>query len=93
MAKKIKKVDPKAVAKKEVISIVREALEAQGFTINDGVDYGMTASTVVVGHSTCDVQLKLITPKAGVFHYEKLEDEEDEDLVAEDLVAEEVVAE
>ena len=73
MAKKIKKVDPKAMAKQEVIAIVREALEASGYTIGEGSDYGMTASTIVVGHTTCDVQLKLISPKAGVDRYELAE--------------------
>ena len=82
MAKKIvKKVDVKKVEKERIAQIVREALEAAGYGVDDGVDYGFTAGTLVAKGTKVDVQIKPITPKAGVDRYETLEDEEDEEEV------------
>lgn len=84
MAKKvIKKVDVKQVTKDKVMAIVTEALTAAGFTVENGVDFGFTKGTVVVRSEKCDVQLKPITPKAGVDAYEKLVDEDEEEVVEE----------
>ncbi len=69
MAKVTKKVDPKAVAKKEVMAVVAEALVAAGFTVLTGEEFGMTAGTIVVRHATADIQLKPIAPKTGVDRY------------------------
>lgn len=76
MAKVTKKVDPKAVAKKEVMAIVAEALVAAGLTVLTGEEFGMTSGTLVVRHATADIQLKPISPKAGVDRYEVATDEE-----------------
>lgn len=79
MAKKvIKKVDVKKVAKLEVMEAVKRTFEGvDGFEVLDGVDFGMTAGTVIIRTATCDVQLKPITPKAGINHYESAIEEEE----------------
>lgn len=83
MAKKIvKKVDVKKVEKERIAQIVREALEAAGYGVADGADYGFTAGTLVAKGTKVDVQIKPITPKAGVDRYEALEVEEDEEVQA-----------
>ena len=84
MAKKVvKKVDQKKVEKAKVMDVIQKALEAAGYIVKDGEDFGFTAGTVVVKGDKCDVQIKPITPKAGVDHYEELVDE-DEDEVQEE---------
>lgn len=70
MAKAIKKVDPKAVAKKSVMEIVGKALIEAGYSVVDGADYGMTSGTIIARTDAFDVQIKPITPKAGVDRYE-----------------------
>ena len=70
MAKTAKKVDPKAIAKKSVMTIVRDALESQELQVLDGTEYGMTSGTIIVRLEGFDVQIKPITPKAGVDRYE-----------------------
>ena len=74
MAKKTKKINPKDTQKNEVMTVVREALTKAGYEILDGEDFAMTKGTVVVRAGVCDVQLKPITPKAGVDRYEVVED-------------------
>ena len=74
MAKKIKKINPKDTQKNEVMTVVRDALVKAGYEILDGEDFAMTKGTVVVRAGVCDVQLKPITPKAGVDRYEVVED-------------------
>ena len=89
MAKKIvKKVDVKKVEKERIAQIVREALEAAGYDVADGVDYGFTGGTLVAKGAKVDVQIKPITPKAGVDRYEPLEDEEEEEVEVEVQVEE-----
>lgn len=75
MAKATKKVDVKAVQKASVMAVITTALETAGYTVLDGADYGMTAGTVIVRAEACDVQIKPITPKAGVTRYEEVEAE------------------
>lgn len=70
MAKAVKKVDPKAVEKASIMSKVAEALGSQGLEVLDGEAFGMTKGTLVVRTAVCDVQIKPITPKAGVVRYE-----------------------
>lgn len=80
MGKKVvKKVDPKKVAKGQVMKTVVEALEAAGVTVLNGVDFGFTEGTIVIRTEKCDVQLKPITPKAGLDFYESAVEDEVED--------------
>ena len=82
MAKKIiKKVDVKKVEKERIARIVREALEAAGYGVADGVDYGFTGGTLVAKGEKVDVQIKPITPKSGLDRYESLVEEEEEEEV------------
>ena len=77
MAKKIiKKVDIKKVSKMEVSEIIRALFQDRGLEVGTGSDYGMTEGTLVIKMDKCDVQVKLITPKAGLERYEVLETEE-----------------
>jgi hypothetical protein len=75
MAKKMKKINPKDTQKNEVMTVVREALANAGYEILDGEDFAMTKGTVVVRAGVCDVQLKPITPKAGIDRYEVVDDD------------------
>lgn len=70
MAKAIKKVDPKAVAKSKVMEEVAVALRAEGYEVLDGEAFGMTKGTIIVRTADTDIQIKPITPKAGVVRYE-----------------------
>jgi hypothetical protein len=70
MAKKMKKINPKDTQKNEVMTVVREALANAGYEVLDGEDFAMTKGTVVIRAGVCDVQLKPITPKAGIDRYE-----------------------
>ena len=69
----VKKIDLKAVFKGTVMAQVKTFLEAQGFTVIDGVEYGMTKGTLIVRGIDFDLQLKPITPKTGVDRYELAE--------------------
>ena len=75
MAKKTKKINPKDTQKNEVMAVVREALANAGYEVLDGEDFAMTKGTVVVRAGVCDVQLKPITPKAGIDRYEVVDDD------------------
>lgn len=75
MAKKTKKIDPKMTFKGEVMEVVTSALTEKGFEILAGEDFGFTKGTLVVRGEAYDMQLKPITPKAGVERYEASEDE------------------
>jgi hypothetical protein len=83
MAKKtVKKVDVKKVEKLKIMAIVAEALRDAGYAVGDAEDYGFTQGTLVVQGEKCDVQIKPITPKAGVDRYEMLEEEDEEEVEA-----------
>lgn len=75
MANKTKKVDPKAVAKSKVMEEVAIALRAEGYEVLDGEAFGMTKGTIVVRTADTDIQVKPITPKAGLTRYEVAEEE------------------
>lgn len=75
MAKAVKKVDPKAVEKANVMAKVSEALAGMGMTVLNGEDFGMTKGTIVVRTDVTDVQIKPITPKVGLTRYEVGEEE------------------
>ena len=78
MAKKtVKKVDVKAVAKAEVSAVLEKALKEAGFEVVSGDLFGFTKGTLVAHHAATDVQVKLITPKAGVERYAVAEDEDE----------------
>lgn len=80
MAKKVtKKVDFKKVAKMEVSTKVAEFFEGLGIEVESGADFGFTEGTLVLHMEKSDVQIKLITPKAGLERYVKLEDEEEDE--------------
>ena len=70
--KKTKKVNPKDIAKKEVMEIIQRALEENGLEFKDGIDYGMTKGTIIVSHKIADVQIKPISPKAGLERYQEV---------------------
>jgi len=70
MAKKVKAVDVKMVAKMDVMAVVAQALEDAGYAVADGKAFGMTAGTLVVSTDVTDIQLKPITPKTGIVRYE-----------------------
>lgn len=92
MAKKtVKKVDVKKVTKMSVSAQITEFFTGLGVEILDGKDFGFTEGTLVLRGEKCDVQIKLITPKAGVERYELLVEEEE--VVEETSTEEEVVEE
>ena len=74
--KKAKKVNPKDIAKKEIMEIIQRALEENGIEFKDGIDYGMTKGTIIVNHKIADVQIKPIAPKAGLDRYQEVVEEE-----------------
>lgn len=79
MAKKtVKKVDIKKVAKLAVSEQIKQMFTGLDIEVGNGVDYGFTEGTLVLHMEKCDVQVKLITPKAGVERYDLLEEEEEE---------------
>lgn len=69
--KKVKKVNPKDIAKERVMAIIKESLEQVDIDYEDGVEFGMTKGTIVVHLDGYDVQIKPIAPKAGLDKYEK----------------------
>jgi len=70
--KRTKKVNEKDIAKEEIMAIIHKALEDNGISFKDGVDYGMTKGTIIVEHEKADVQIKPITPKAGITRYQEV---------------------
>lgn len=75
--KRRKKVSPKDVTKEKVMAIIRESLEQVSIDYEDGAEYGMTKGTIVVHIDGYDVQIKPISPKAGLSCYQKVECEEE----------------
>ena len=70
--KRTKKVNEKDIAKEEIMAIIHKALEDNGISFKDGVDYGMTRGTIIVEHEKADVQIKPIAPKAGITRYQEV---------------------
>lgn len=71
MAKTVKKVDTKKVAKEQLNKALVDALRAAGFEVVDGDDYGFKAySLVVKGVNGHDVRIDLTTPKAKEATYD-----------------------
>ena len=79
MAKKTtKKVDVKKVSKLELSKMLADFLLEKGVAVHTNAeDYGITEGTLVVETEACDVQVKFITPKAGVTKYEVVSGDED----------------
>lgn len=77
MAKKEKKVDVKAVEKERVSKILRESATGEGLEILDGEAFGFTKGSFVVRTAVCDIQVKIISPKAGVTRYSEVEETEE----------------
>ena len=75
--KKVKKVNPKDIAKTRLMGIIRETLEQLEISVEDGADYGFTKSTLVIHAPECDIQLKPITPKHDLERYDKRDDGEE----------------
>ena len=69
---KARKVNVKDTAKAEVMAIIEKALAENGIEFKDGVDYGMTKGTIIVSHPSADVQIKPISPKAGLERYQEV---------------------
>lgn len=77
MAKKEKKVDVKTVEKERISKILRESATAGGLEILDGEAFGFTKGSFVVRAAFCDIQVKIISPKAGVTRYSEVEETEE----------------
>ena len=79
MAKKTaKKVDVKKVSKLELSKLLADFLLEKGVAVHTNAeDYGFTEGTLIVETEACDVQVKFITPKAGVTKYEVVSEDED----------------
>lgn len=79
MAKKTtKKVDVKKTSKLELSKLLADFLLEKGVAVHTNAeDYGFTEGTLVVETEACDVQVKFITPKAGVTKYEVVSKDED----------------
>lgn len=74
MAKSVKKVDVKKVEKLKVSELIKNSFDTnEVYEILEGEDFGFTEGTIVLRTKTCDIQVKLITPKAGITHYEAIE--------------------
>lgn len=70
--KRTKKVNVKDIAKDEIMAIIHKALEENGIDFKDGVEYGMTKGTIIASHKSADVQIKPISPKAGLERYQEV---------------------
>ena len=81
--KKVKKVDVKKVSKMQVSKELMEYFVGKGAKIDDGKKFGFTEGTLVLHMDNTDIQIKLITPKAGVTHYEELVEEEEVEVTEE----------
>ena len=85
-----KKVDVKRVAKQELSNLFKEFLMEKGIEVSDNAeDFAFTQGTLVVHMEKTDVQVKLITPKAGLDRYQQVvyvTEEEYEAAAEEELV-------
>ena len=68
-----KKVDVKRVAKQELSNLFEEFLIEKGIKVSSNADdFAFTQGTLVVHMEDTDVQVKLITPKAGLKRYQEV---------------------
>ena len=77
--KKEKKVDIKDTKKAEIMGIITEALTGAGIEVLDGEGFGFTKHTIVARTAETDIQIKPITPKAGITKYESEDEEKTEE--------------
>ena len=70
--KRVKKVNEKDLAKAEIMEIIQNALTEKGLEWKCGVAFGMTNGTIIVEHDKADVQIKPISPKAGLNRYQEI---------------------
>ena len=75
VTKKAKKVNPKEVAKLEVMAMLENALTELNVEFKSGENYGMTKGTIIVTHNGQDVQIKPISPKSGLERYAEIVEE------------------
>ena len=76
--KKTKKIDVKKEAKRGLSELIGQLLNSSDIAIERGTEFGFTEGTIVAHLDEVDVQIKLITPKAGLTRYEKIADEDSE---------------
>ena len=70
---KNKKVDVKKLAKQELSDLIKEFLMEKGIKVSSNAeDFGFTQGTLIVHMENTDVQVKLITPKAGLDRYQQV---------------------
>ena len=82
---KSKKVDVKKVAKQELSDLFKEFLIEKGIEVSSNAeDFAFTQGTLVVHMEKTDVQVKLITPKAGLERYQQVEYVTEEELIEEE---------
>lgn len=80
-----KKVDVKKVAKQELSDLFKEFLLEKGIEVSSNAeDFGFTQGTLVVHMEKTDVQVKLITPKAGLDRYQQVVYVTEEELAEEE---------
>lgn len=84
-----KKVDAKKVAKQELSDLFEEFLTEKGIKVSSNAeDFAFTQGTLVVHMEDTDVQVKLITPKAGLKRYQEVvyvDEEEYEEIMEEEV--------
>ena len=98
-----KKVDVKRVAKQELSDLFEEFLKEKGIKVSSNAeDFAFTQGTLVVHMENTDVQVKLITPKAGLERYQEVvyvteeeydeiqEEEQEQELIDEIELEEEI---
>lgn len=90
-----KRVDSKMVAKQELSALFEEFLTEKGIEVSSNAeDYAFTQGTLVVHMEHTDVQVKLITPKAGLERYQQVvfvdEDEYEEIMEKEQELIDEI---
>ena len=88
-----KKVDVKRVAKQELSDLFKEFLMEKGIEVSSNAeDFAFTQGTLVVHMEKTDVQVKLITPKAGLERYQQVVyvNEAEEELIEEIELEEEI---
>jgi hypothetical protein len=68
----------KEVLKNSVREIILTALIENGITVSEDYEaYGFTKGTLLVKGENADVQVKFMSPKAGIDHYEEIEEIEE----------------
>jgi hypothetical protein len=67
---KTKKVNVKAEAKAQISKMLEQYFYEMGLVVHsNAADYGASEGTLFVEMPECDVQIKLVTPKAGISRY------------------------